>query len=154
MCMTGLCWFRLLQPRLVTGSTELDGWPTYRNTVLESFCIIYPCGNISKHLSQSHDAIKQENANDLRNIGLTLYKASISRKSIAQTLSTLRFDERGDHVEELNFMDWLVEVFPSGIEKEHLYIVSMKPGTCCTPFDCCDLSHSSITTGLTKRPTT
>lgn len=94
--------------------------------------------------SQSHGAIKQESANDLRNIGLTLYKVSIPRKSIAQTLNTLRFDGRDNRVEELDFMDWLVEVFPSGIEKEHLHVFSMKPGTCCTPFDCCDLSYSSI----------
>ena len=82
--------------------------------------------------SQSHGAIKQESANDLRNIGLKLYKVSIPRKSTAQTLNTLRSDGRDNRVEELDFMDWLVEVFPSGIEKEHLYVFSMKPGT---PFD-------------------
>ena len=74
----------------------------------------------------------------------TLGSLSIPRKSIAQTLSTLPFDGRDDRVEELDFMDWLVEVFPSGIEKECLNIVSMKPGTCCTLFDCCDLSYSSV----------
>ena len=43
--------------------------------------------------------------------------------------SALWFDGSDDRVEELDFMDELVEVFLNGIEEEHLHIVVMELST-------------------------
>ena len=125
--------------------------------VLQLFCIIYPREKPSKYafsvklgndktIDHLKDAIKHENANYLKDIDaneLTLYKLSIPGKDMSQALSTLRFDESDDRVEELDPMDSLDEVFPNGVEEEHLHIVAVKPSTWCTRSDCCDL-HSFI----------
>ena len=120
---------------------------------LELFCIIYPCEKPSKltflitlendkFVDHLKDAIKYKNANALKDIDaneLTIYKVSIPRRSIVQTLDTLQFDESDDRVEELDPMDSLLEVFPNGVEKRHLHIVAKKPGACRTSFYCYDL---------------
>ena len=85
----------------------------------------------SKTVSALRDAIKDKipyRLNGIDAIELILYKVSIfDDDNLAQTLKTLRFDGSDDRIEKLRAISPLSEVFPDGVERNHLHIVVRAP---------------------------
>ena len=85
----------------------------------------------SKTVSALRDAIKDKiphRLNGIDAIELTLYKVTIfDDDNLAQTLKTLRFDGSDDRIEKLRDISPLSEVFPDGVERNHLHIVVRAP---------------------------
>ena len=118
---------------------------------LKLFGVIYPTSSAflvrlsnDDTVSDLKEAIKLKTPHRLNGTNtheLMLYKVSILGKNVAQTLSTLLFDGSDDHVEELDAMELLVNVFPNGVEKGHLHIIVTRSGKCCIPSDPCDFTY-------------